>query len=159
MRLTAFAALTAALVSAPAWCHAKDDKAPFDGTWKVTKLEFPPDLAEEGKAITEQVTKHVTVTVKGDAATGKHAEKAEELKGTFKVAADKIPKEIDFTAAPREGSGRKPEMVKGIYKMDGDTLVIAVAIGENVPRPTEFKPSGTKAAMGGVIILHLKKQK
>lgn len=159
MRLSAFAALTAVLVAAPAWGKPKDDKADLQGSWKVSKLEFPPDLEEEGKRIREEVTKKVSVTVKDDTASGKHTEKTEELKGTFKLAADKSPKEIDFTAAPREGSGRKAETVKGIYKLDGDTLVVAVAIGENVARPKEFKPSGSKADKGGVVVLHLTKQK
>ena len=94
MRLSAFAALTAVLVVAPAWSQPKDDKAALQGTWKVTRMEFPPDLAEEGKAITEQVTKNVTIAVKDEAVTGTHAEKKETLKGSFKLVPGKTPKEI-----------------------------------------------------------------
>src|SRR5205807_1510580 len=55
MRLAAFAALTAALAAAPALGQPKDDKAAFQGTWKVTKIEYPADLGDEGKKLEEEM--------------------------------------------------------------------------------------------------------
>jgi uncharacterized protein (TIGR03067 family) len=73
--------------------------------------------------------------------------------GTYKVDAKKNPAEIDILP-PAEKAGRG--VVKGIYKVDGDTLTLCFARGkDDSERPTKFdSPEGSN-----VMLMTLKRAK
>ena len=66
-----------------------------------------------------------------------------DLEGIFQVAPMKNPREIDITTPMQEG--KKPETIKAIYQVDGDTFKMASSLkGPEGERPTAFdsKTSG-----------------
>jgi uncharacterized protein (TIGR03067 family) len=67
-------------------------------------------------------------------------EKPEE--GTYKTDTKKDPAEIDITAPPESG---RP-LVKGIFKIDGETLTLCFAGGkDDADRPAKFEsPAGSR---------------
>lgn len=183
MRMMAFALLFGAVVSAAGCGNSGgptganrggggpgggDDQSRFQGTWTITKFEFPPDMAEDKKKDTEEGLKDVEVVISGEQVTGLVPKKPgspekDTIKGTFKLDPAKTPKEIDVTGSP-EGKGA-PTTLVGIYKFDGDALVVAIAVsvGSDAPvaRPGEFKPvTEKKNEREGrrVVLIHLKKK-
>ena len=61
--------------------------------------------------------------------------------GTFKIDAKKDPAEIDITP-PAEKAPRG--LLRGIFKVDGDTLIFCFTAGEDTERPTKFEsPEGS----------------
>jgi uncharacterized protein (TIGR03067 family) len=117
---------------------AKGDKEKLQGTWVLVSGEH------DGQPIPEEVAKTVKLVFVGDKVTLHHNDQKNE--GTFKVAPDKKPKELDLDM----DSGA----VKGIYQLDGDTLKLANAKpGEE--RPKEFP----KKEGSGLTVATLKRQK
>lgn len=141
MRVHLLSALALGLLLAPAGAEeksAKDDKEKLQGTWVLVSGEH------DGQPIPEEVAKTVKLVFAGDKVTLYHNDQKNE--GTFKVAADKKPKELDLDM----DSGA----VKGIYQLDGDTLKLANAKpGEE--RPKEFP----KKEGSGLTVATLKRQK
>jgi uncharacterized protein (TIGR03067 family) len=79
----------------------------------------------------------------------------------FTMDSTKSPKEVDapeiFISHEREEQSL-PGPWRGIYKFEGDELVLAFATGHgNLPRPTEFKAAGGDANQR-VFVLHLKRK-
>ena len=111
----------------------KTELEKFQGKW------VPVSTTIDGKALDEDEIKHRSLVFKGEKMTLLYKDK-ERGTASLKIDPSKSPAQIDTTG---EDGPRKGETLKGIYKIDGDTLTICV--GKD--RPTEFasKPgSGTQ---------------
>jgi uncharacterized protein (TIGR03067 family) len=132
-----FAALVAFAVAAPA---VAADKSPLEGKWTVTALtrDGKADKSLDG-AVREHAGDKYSVTP----AAGSAAPKAE---GTAVIDAEK--KTIDM----KPSAGRyKDKTLKGIYKIDGDTLTVAFSSDPDKDRPTAFE---SKDGSGVVVAVH-----
>jgi len=132
MRSLTFAALLGILVSQSAADQSpianrkvdqkpKTDQELLEGIWLIIGLEA------NGKAEPEQNYRGNTLTLTKDKATlkeGKHA----PIDFATAIDPSKSPKTIDLTA--------KAVIIRGIYKFEGDELVLCLSIGAN--RPTDF---------------------
>ncbi len=117
---------------------AKGDKEKIQGTWTIVSGE------REGQPLPEEAIKSIKLVFAGDKFTLDHGDRKSE--GTFKLAPDKKPKEMDVDM---EG-----QTVKAIYQLDGDTLkVVHGQPGE--ARPKEFP----KKAGSGLSVVTLKRKK
>ena len=178
MRVCAFSALIA-FVGFAAGCGKKpdgtpsggsDDKAAVQGEWAVLKV----DTGEKDGAFIEEMMKEATITVKDNLITagqpkGMGGKDEQSGYATFTMDSSKSPKEIQFTKADANGAPKpskkegRSETVRGIYKLEGGTITIAIAMSEKQARPTEFKSVMPKDGGGaddpdGVIVLQLKKK-
>jgi uncharacterized protein (TIGR03067 family) len=64
----------------------------------------------------------------------------QKLEGTFTIDAKKSPATLDFAA---DGTVGKGLTIAGIYKVEGDTLTVCLAIGDT--RPEKFEsPAGAR---------------
>ncbi len=128
---------------------SEKDKEKMEGTWQVTAMEMggieaPKDMVEKGKPLMIFSGDKVTM----DMPAGPKERKKDE--GTFTIDASKEPKTITMTPT-KESKDQK--VMKGIYKFDGDTLIICGT--EEKDAPKEFKsPKDSK-----VMMLTLKKEK
>jgi uncharacterized protein (TIGR03067 family) len=116
----------------------KKEVEKFQGSWKFVKLE------RDGEDLTNQLG-DVEMEVKGEEYT------APNIAAKFKLDPSKTPKAIDlsYTEGPAAG-----HTLKGIYKLDGDTLTICRALAEEDKRPTEFAaPAGS-----GKMLFHFKRK-
>ena len=105
-----------------------DDVKRLKGTWVVTSA------TRDGKTSVEMKGARIafaggTMTVQG----GDGGE--QEL--PFKVDPAKKPKAIDFPLGGGGGWLNLPATIKGIYRLEGDTLTLCVGSGDN--RPAEFR--------------------
>jgi uncharacterized protein (TIGR03067 family) len=105
----------------------KNDVDPLQGSWTmflcfVNGEELSPDQIKSGALVVED-NEYRPKLGASVAAT------------TIKVDSSKIPHSIDFTytAGPQEG-----QLVKGIYKIEGDDLTICRGLTDQAERPTEF---------------------
>jgi uncharacterized protein (TIGR03067 family) len=123
-----FAAGLFSFVDDPKPDDVKKEFETLTGTWKVTKMELEGKdlLADFGEV--EAEIKDKELTTPGIAAG-------------LKLDPSKKPKAIDLSYTEGPSAGKT---VKGIYKIDGDTLTICRALKEDDERPTEFSaPSGS----------------
>jgi uncharacterized protein (TIGR03067 family) len=122
------------------------DEQLAQGTWKVVKVELPPGDPEprpDQLSAIGLTVKSNLVTVSGPGKPDQHF--------TFKLDPTRSPKQVDFLEADAGGNPRPDgEAFLGIYKQEGDNLVIASAVDSNPKgyRPTEFKAALTKPAPG-----------
>lgn len=65
------------------------------------------------------------------------------------------PKILDIKALADMGGLRKDTVLEAIYKLDGDTLMLAVHIGETKKRPDKFESPKDS----GVVVVTLKREK
>jgi uncharacterized protein (TIGR03067 family) len=133
------------LVGAQAQDDAKKEMANFKGTWSLLSVVLPTgDKGPSENDIKEM--KLVFGQPADDSMVMKFGDKGEKA-STYKLDPSKSPKEIDMQ--PSGG----PKLAKGIYKLDGDTLVICA--NNQGDRPKEFKAD--KAS--GTSVLTLKRDK
>lgn len=136
IRRTALALLAVALVS-PAFA---DEKNPLEGKWTVTSLtrDGKADKSLDG-AVREHAGDKYSVTPPAGSATPK-------AEGT--AAIDAAKKTIDM----KPSAGRyKDKTLKGIFKIEGDTLTIAFSSDPEKDRPTAFE---SKDGSGVVLAVH-----
>lgn len=112
----------------------KDDKDRIQGTWTVVSGE------RGGEPAPADVVESLKVTFNADKI--KFEMKDRTRTGTFKLDADKKPRQITLTA----DDGRdKP--LEGIYELDGDSLKLCFNEGGNGGRPEKFDSKATKTTM------------
>ena len=116
----------------------KKEKELLAGVWKITSFE-----SQQGK---KEDFEGATLELKTDG-------KAEFTKGgeakpaTYTINPAAKPKEIDLKP---EG---KDEAMRGIYRLEKDTLTICIVENPNVGRPNEF------AAKDAYVVVMLKREK
>lgn len=101
----------------------KSDQEKMQGKWKIVRCEF------SGTDVSSIVGVEDTIT---DARWSRPKRRTAEYQLKFDTSKD--PKSVDLTAE-RLGN----QSLKGIYKLEGDTLTICYAYAPDSPRPTEFK--------------------
>jgi uncharacterized protein (TIGR03067 family) len=105
---------------------AEDEK--LYGTWVVASLVVMGDTIPDFEGPTTYAfSKGGRVVIKG---------RHDELSGTFKVALTKSPQEIDLIWQEKD---KAPKTTRGLYRIDGDTLLLAISPkGPEGERPTAF---------------------
>ena len=110
---------------------SRKDLDKIQGRWDYVSVK------RNGKEFTADQLKGRYSEYKGDKFTVSQDGKAVQT-STFKLDPAKTPGQIDLM---NDGPGEQPT-VKGIYKIEGDTLTICWAIpAAGKDRPTEFKPA------------------
>ena len=131
--LVASLSLAVAIVQSPGADDLRAEVARHQGVWAVTSF------VREGKETPPEIAHSIVRVVEGDHVVWKREGKP--FAGTT-VTLDptKTPHTIDVVP---DGGRARGKVVPGIYKLDGDTLVIVMA-DPGKPRPTEFKaPAGS----------------
>jgi uncharacterized protein (TIGR03067 family) len=117
----------------------KKDIAAFQGQWKVRWLE------QDGKKL--EMPERVCIFRGTKCKWFKSAEAKKGQAASFKIDPTCTPKIIDYTSSAQDPRESKRE---GIYKIDGDTMIWCLDVGEGVRnRPLEFK---TKPGSNRLII-------
>lgn len=110
-----------------------DSDAKMDGTWVAVSVELA------GQKLPDEAAKTIKVVLKGGEYTVAVGDMID--RGTVKVDASKMPKQLDILGTEGPNKGKK---FLAIYEMKGDTLRVCYDLsGES--RPTEFatKPKTT----------------
>ena len=169
-------------ILAPAATEATGDLASFQGTWVAANVEWHEGfqlLPKEDPHLLEGVVQGHLFTV-----INLQSERIWSKK-YFSLALDatKMPKTIDLIDTDNTGSitpkihfpstsisggavrsESLPRRRLGIYRIDGQTITIAIALQSGVTRPTEFKPIPRAIEQEGerilpkVIVIHLQKK-
>ena len=104
----------------------RDDLDLLQGTWSVTSLEV------EGQKMTAGILDGAQIVIKGNRFTSSGM--GAVYKGTLKIDSSAKPARLDmnFSAGPEKGNTNL-----GIYKLDGDTWKLCLAMRGDV-RPSKF---------------------
>jgi uncharacterized protein (TIGR03067 family) len=144
-------ALTVGLPAAPAapakdkeTKDAKDDIKKFEGEWTFTNWETG------GQSLPKEVLEITKWSVKGDKYKFQMGENEEE--GTIKLDPGKKPATVDLAITSGNDAGKDQV---GIYKFDGESIVICLARPGAKDRPTEFKATEDD----GQILVTIKRNK
>ncbi len=105
----------------------KQDRAKYDGTWRVIALEV------NGEKVAESDARKIVVLNHGDTWIIQ-VEGKEVSKGTSTIDPTRMPRTIDFIPAEM---GSKATTYHGIYEITGDTRKLCFA-QPGKPRPTAF---------------------
>jgi uncharacterized protein (TIGR03067 family) len=128
----------------------KKDPPKLEGTYIIVGLEaggekLPAELFEKAPEADR------TIVIKGDKLIATKGGKEDAIE--FKTDTSKTPAHITTTEKKPDG---KTETSYGIFKVDGDTLIICmVESGKEADRPKEFKTTKDNKAM----LMTLKKKK
>jgi uncharacterized protein (TIGR03067 family) len=143
MRLTMGLAACLLLAAAEGKSKDKDAKAdhPLEGVWKVEKL------VANGNEI--EAAKGSKFTFKGSKLT-REAEEGPQTY-TFKLDPSKKPATVDFS--PDEGD-LKGKTLKGIYKLQGGELHLALSLDPEAKRPADFPKESDE-----LVLITLKRDK
>jgi uncharacterized protein (TIGR03067 family) len=121
--------LHAMMAVAAFWLVAADDRDTIQGRWKPVSIE------RGGKPIASRTEPNdkMALVIEGDKYdwTGGDV----PMGGTYTLDPSKTPKEIDLTPSGGPNRGR---ILKGIYRIQGDTLKVCLA-GPGEGRATEFE--------------------
>lgn len=142
--LVANLSLAIAVAQSPGTDALRAEVARHQGVWAVTSF------VREGKETPPEVAHSIVRVVEGDHVVWKRDGKP--FAGTT-VTLDpaKAPHTIDVVP---DGGRARGKVVLGIYRLDGDTLVIVMA-DPGKPRPTEFKaPAGS-----GLTLMSFKRER
>ncbi len=141
MRLTM--GLTACLLLVAAEGKDKAGKAehPLDGVWKVDKLIANGNEIDQAKGS--------KFTFKGSKMT-REAEQGDETY-SFTLDPSKKPATVDFV--PDQGD-QKGKTLKGIYKVQGDELHLALSLDPDAKRPAAFPKESDE-----LVLITLKRDK
>jgi uncharacterized protein (TIGR03067 family) len=103
----------------------------LEGTW------LPIAAEEDGKAVAGEgdITK-LEITIKGDKVQRKNRDRVDDF-ATIKI--DPAKKHLDLIV-----KGEKAATLKGLYKLDGDTLKLCFPSLPNKDRPAQFGGQGTQ---------------
>ncbi|MBL8865012.1 MAG: TIGR03067 domain-containing protein [Planctomycetia bacterium] len=115
----------------------KDEEA-IIGIWSFEKF----DTGGEGDANgppQEELAKMRLEFKKDGKMTISRGQAGKEKNGTYKLDPSAKVKTIDFIDERRTSPG--------IYELNGDTLKLCIAEGNNAARPTEMKPDGKRMAV------------
>lgn len=109
--------------------------SPLVGRWETITV-LRGDVPDDGlKGAVREHTATGTYTI-----TPAAGSKSPKVAGTYTADATKSPPQIDMTP----GAGKYKGMtLKGVYKLDGDVLVVAFA-EPGQPRPTDTEPKPTR---------------
>jgi uncharacterized protein (TIGR03067 family) len=108
---------------------AKKELKKLDGKWKPVKMitvDGEKDGGPDGPDVTFEF-KGRTLVVEG-----------KEVAEVTAIDSATDPKSLDFKVKVRTGELAEGSTVEAIYKLDGDTLTMAVYIGEGKKRPGGF---------------------
>ena len=114
---TTIIAFACCIASWNAIAAAANDQDRLYGVWNVERLERNGSLSKDGDG-GKFIIQKATATLMG-------------LAGEYHLNDAAEPKEIDFKS--RDGS-----QLRGIYKIDGKTLIVCLAMSSKPPRPTGF---------------------
>jgi uncharacterized protein (TIGR03067 family) len=103
----------------------KKERAHLQGTWKILKLITPKGEDEAWRD---------GLFIIGEDDSAELRKGGETKKATVKINPAAKPKEIDIT--PGDDTNK---LMRGIYKIEKDTLTICIAHRPTSDRPTEFK--------------------
>jgi uncharacterized protein (TIGR03067 family) len=118
-------ALVACSTPAPTLTPLEKDTAALQGTWKPVSRKDGASVRNVSSSIA------VRFTFSGDRVIASDGKREEQ--GTFVLAAEKTPREIDL----RTSTGKKT--LSGIYRLEGDVLTICVNTNGK-GRPADFQP-------------------
>jgi len=118
--------LTVVVLAADAPDAGKRDLARLQGNWVMAALEVDGKLVPENKLGT-------TLVIKGNKYTTRVKDK--EFSTTIRLDPSKNPPAIDMVFT--EGDN-KDKILKGIYRIDGDTLKVCRGLSAGKDRPTQF---------------------
>jgi len=125
-RLIVFAFILAICATSVA-DEAKKDLDALQGEWVMVGLEV------EGKPVPEEKIQGTTLTIKGDKYIVSVKDKKHEI--TITLDPTTSPKHIDM-AFPNGTDA--PNIGKGIYKIEGDKLIVCRVQSTDGARPTQF---------------------
>jgi uncharacterized protein (TIGR03067 family) len=125
---------------------ADDKKDPTAGKWTLESVTFDGRTNKAASGVREHANGKYTLAPSAGA-------KANTIGGTYTIDATKSPIEIDFKPDDRD-LFFKGETLRGIAKIEGNTLTIAYTVPEK-NRPTKFE--STKGS--GVYLMVHKKAK
>src|SRR5262245_52802867 len=110
---------------------AQKELKKFEGKWRADKVVV------DGQETTIPAAAELAMEFVGRKFTiGKDKRDVAEITA-LDPSAD--PKSLDFKALLPTGELREGVIYEAIYKLDGDTLILAVHVGEGKKRPTKFE--------------------
>jgi uncharacterized protein (TIGR03067 family) len=113
----------------------KPDKEKLQGEWKVVSIR----LGGQDHPHKDQVGE--VMTFKDDGM------ELGSFKATFKLDPAADPRQVDFTLTESPDPNQKGQVSLGIYKLDGDKLLIHAAHPGAGDRPTDFESKDGQVSM------------